>query len=417
MLAYLDTFIGFAVVMLGASLIVTILVQVVSAAASLRGASLRWGLEQLFKNIDPDTLPTIKDNAGGIARALLTHNLTSDSIFSALNWVKKIVPVSWGARFQLASSIRSRELVGVLKQWSTQAKPPSGIPETEFEKLKEELKKLLDTKNPVAERQIALLTQTSAALGSLALDKAPALIEETVKTVRDSAGKLEAWFDTAMDRVSQQFSMYMRIWTVILSFTLAAVTGLDAIQLISSLYEKGDFRSAMVSAAPNLLTRADQILPPGAKSPDEAVASALAGVQTDAVSKALANAKVSIGTKPQGIKTRDEGVSWIRQNVPDAAQQRVALEALPGAADQAFAEFMQKNAKNASDIKDIVTAAGIQIVGGWPQGFNWRQLLGVLVSGAALSLGAPFWFNSLKALTNLRPTVASKLKEEEKKSA
>ena len=63
-----------------------------------------------------------------------------------------------------------------------------------------------------------------------------------------------------------------------------------------------------------------------------------------------------------------------------------------------------------------VTDAGIQIIG-WPEGFNWKQLLGALVSGALLSLGAPFWFNSLKALTNLRPIVASKQKEEEAKSA
>ena len=78
---------------------------------------------------------------------------------------------------------------------------------------------------------------------------------------------------------------------------------------------------------------------------------------------------------------------------------------------------MQKNAKNASDVKDILTGAGIQIVGGWPMGFNWSQLFGVLLSGALLSLGAPFWFSCLKSLTNLRPILAGKLKEEETKSA
>ena len=85
--------------------------------------------------------------------------------------------------------------------------------------------------------------------------------------------------------------------------------------------------------------------------------------------------------------------------------------------NQAFAEFMKNNAQNASDVKDIVTPAGFPIISGWPQGFNWKQLFGVLVSGALLSLGVPFWFNSLKVLTNLRPIVANKQKEEEKKSA
>lgn len=43
MLAYLDTLIGFAVVMLGASLLITILTQIVSALFSHRGANLLVG--------------------------------------------------------------------------------------------------------------------------------------------------------------------------------------------------------------------------------------------------------------------------------------------------------------------------------------------------------------------------------------
>jgi hypothetical protein len=33
---------------------------------------------------------------------------------------------------------------------------------------------------------------------------------------------------------------------------------------------------------------------------------------------------------------------------------------------------------------------------------------GVLASAALLSMGAPFWFNALKTLGNLRPMLASK---------
>ncbi len=431
MLVYLDTFIGFAVVMLGASLIITILTQTVSAAASFRGSSLRWGLRQLFKNIDPKTLPTIAKYADNIAEEVLTQHITSDSIFSSINWIGKILPSGWVKRFQLASAIRPDELVRILNQWVTSKKLPSQIIEVkpddssekgaelrkEGDNLLEELDKLLGAKNPVAERQIKLLTETSSALSALALDRAPALIEEMVKSVREAPGNLEAWFKTAMDRVSQQFSMYMRTWTVIFSFALAAVTGLDSVQLVRSLYQNGEFRAAAVGEAPNLLTSAGLVLPPGAKSVADAVAGAMTGLYSDAVGKALASAKVAIEAKPQDVKTRDEAEAWIRKNVPDASQQKAALDAFPAAADQAFAEFMQKNAKNASDVKDILTAMGIQILGGWPEGFNWQQFFGVLVSGALLSLGAPFWFNSSKALTNLRPTVAGKLKEEEKKTA
>jgi hypothetical protein len=43
-----------------------------------------------------------------------------------------------------------------------------------------------------------------------------------------------------------------------------------------------------------------------------------------------------------------------------------------------------------------------------------RRFWGVLFSAAMLSLGAPFWFNTLKTLTNLRPLLANKQDKEKK---
>jgi hypothetical protein len=408
MLAYLDTLIGFAIVMLGASLIIMLLTQGISAAGSFRGSSLRWGLRELFKHIDSRNLPTIAAQADAVAQQVLTHNLASDSIFKSLPWIGKLVPDSWAQRFQLATAIRPDELVGILRQL---AEDPS------LGALGTEINQLLDRPNPVAERQIRLMTETSAALKALALDRAPALIAETVKTVRESAGYLEAGFNMAMDRVSQQFATYVRIWTIILAFALAAGTGLDALKLVNDLYSKGDFRAALVGSAPNLIVATDKILPPGVQSDQDAVDSAMGDLYTDAVNRALVNANIQPGAKPQGIKTRDAGEAWIRQNVPAGAQQNTAINAYPAAVDQALSEFMQTRAANAKDIQTILKASGLQLTLGWPKGFNWRQLCGVLLSGALLSLGAPFWFNSLKAMMNLRPIIASKQTAEDKASA
>lgn len=389
MLAYLDTLIGLAVVMLGASLIIMLLTQAISAAGSFRGSSLRWGLQELFKHIDPGNLPTIAAEADGLAQLVLTRQLTSDSIFSSLPWIKKLVPDSWIQRFQLASAIRPDELVGILRQLAED--PSLGI-------LATEINQLLDRPNPVAERQIRLMTDTSAALRQLALDRAPALISETVKTVRESAGFLEAGFNMTMDRVSQQFATYLRIWTVLLSFALAAVLGLDALQLVNDLYSKGDFRAALVGSASNLITTTDKILPADAQSDRDVVDRAMGDLYTDAVNRALASANIQPAAQPQGIETREAGLTWIRQNVPDTTQQNAALNSYPAAVDRAFADFMKVRAGNARNIQNILKASGFQFTPAWPRGFNWKQLSGVLVSGALMSLGAPFWFNSLKAI-------------------
>jgi hypothetical protein len=223
----------------------------------LRGSSLRWGLQELFKHIDSRNLPAIAAHADVLAQRVLTYHLSSDSIFSSLPWIGKLVPRSWAGRFQLATAIRPDELVGILHQLA--ADPSLGV-------LAAEINELLDRPNPVAVRQIRLMTETSVALKALALDRAPALITETVKTVRESAGYLEAGFSMTMDRISQQFATYIRIWTIILSFALAGVTGLDALKLANDLYSKGDFRAALVGSAPNLIAVAEKILPPGAQS-------------------------------------------------------------------------------------------------------------------------------------------------------
>src|SRR5207248_2808663 len=51
---------------------------------------------------------------------------------------------------------------------------------------------------------------------------------------------------------------------------------------------------------------------------------------------------------------------------------------------------------------------------------NWipgsRPFWGMLASAALLSLGAPFWFNLLKTMSNLRPIVANKESQERTKS-
>lgn len=46
--------------------------------------------------------------------------------------------------------------------------------------------------------------------------------------------------------------------------------------------------------------------------------------------------------------------------------------------------------------------------------FWWAHLFGMLLSALLLSLGAPFWFNTLKGLASLRSTVAANISDEKK---
>ena len=128
MLVYLDTLIGFSVVMLLISLLITILTQMVSALVNHRGSNLRWGLKTLFEHIDPTLYPQLTASANRLAHEVLKHSLISDSWFSDLKAVRGLseIPVlkTILGRFRLASAIRPAELTNILRQFAASPARP-----------------------------------------------------------------------------------------------------------------------------------------------------------------------------------------------------------------------------------------------------------------------------------------------------
>src|SRR6266480_7158930 len=84
MLNTIDTVIAFAVIMTVLSLLITILVQMVSAAFSLRGKNLANALALTFQTIDPN----IGQHAHSLAAQILRDPIFSDSM-----WRRKERPI------------------------------------------------------------------------------------------------------------------------------------------------------------------------------------------------------------------------------------------------------------------------------------------------------------------------------------
>jgi hypothetical protein len=81
MLSTLDTVIAFAVIMTVLSLLITIIVQMVSAAFSLRGKNLANALALTFQTVDP----TIGGHAYSLAAQILRDPIFSDSVWRKKN--------------------------------------------------------------------------------------------------------------------------------------------------------------------------------------------------------------------------------------------------------------------------------------------------------------------------------------------
>src|SRR5215471_16941041 len=122
MLQSLDTLISFVVILLVASLIVTILVQILSAAFALRGKNLGNALALTFQSIDRK----IGKDAYALAERILSDPRLSHSTITRKRLDRPLTasqryPWSWWSPFnglQLASAIRPNEIYDLLKKIS-----------------------------------------------------------------------------------------------------------------------------------------------------------------------------------------------------------------------------------------------------------------------------------------------------------
>lgn len=439
MLSYLDTAIGFVVVMLAISLLITIATQIVSALLNHRGGNLLWGLRTLFSNIDP-SLTHLNSGSGWLAEHVLTHCLISDSWFSN-SWIRGIPFLGrLVGRYELASAIRSGELINILNHIATalpkMAPPPDPKRVSSPTDLANDINKLLNATSQAAQREIQMVASAVAGAGfAPAAPAAPAgaapavpapalagvkdaavpLLEDAVSAALASAGRLETWFESMMDRVSQRFATWMRIWTVVFACGFALITGLNTMDLAGEIYRNGTLRDSLVGAGQQLSATATTVLDPQ---------NSLSAKYTAVLVSALKAQNVAVPDPAPVISTTAGGTQWINTNVPPEKLQAV-LTAFDTGSQEATRKFLADMETTANGLATLTRKAGINVVTvRWPSDF-WNQplvwrlkyVLGVLLTAALLSLGAPFWFNSLKSLTNLRPLLATKQQAEQQQGA
>lgn len=289
MLVYLDLLIGFAVVMLGVSLLTMILTQMVAAVLRLRTADLHQGVERLLRNADP----ALERHAREVTEAVLGHELVSDSLV--------------GRR---ASTIR-----------------------------KEELRRLLDT---VADPDGSGWQKELAAK----LDAA----KESVTT----------WFDSVMDRSSQRFAAKTRLATAAFALLFAFALHLDAGELLVRLGSDAELRAKLVAGSDAVTRQAERLT---AREAEADSSEELEALQEETHELRTSLTEMGIDLRPDYLRRTDDA---------------------SGTAASGCRSFLD----------------GLK---------PWKlHFWGILASAALLGLGAPFWFNSLKVLSSLRPIVARK---------
>jgi hypothetical protein len=398
MLEQLDTAIAFTVVMLMLSLMITAVVQMISAVFDLRGRNLATGLENLLRQIEPslrEALPNGTTIAQHIAEVAVTH--------PAIAHTKT-----------RAKAVSQSELVSILRDLC------SDMPAAQIDaKAKEKLKALLDARVPGGAETVAAAEVVAQQLGA----KFPgqeAQIRAALDGVFTQVSKLEyqvgQWFDTIMNRLSDIFTRTTRAITVVSSLLLVVALHVDSGEILRQIRQSPDVRAKLTAMSDGALLQASKMFDNGEQasaavaklkakhSGDTEIVAALNGVPPRLIR--CIDAKRSISDYPG--KLADKGA--LLAEFDSACQEETKL-AMREASEEI--DGLRTDLKK-SDLKILPTEIDDKAVFGscanwWAAYHVRRHLLGTLVSVLFLSLGAPFWFNTLRQLSNLKPAIAAKV--------
>ncbi len=420
MLTQLDTLIGFVVVMALVSLLVTIITQMASSLLGLRGKCLAEALEAMIFKIEPKIEKAV---CLKLVDRLLTHPAISDSVLSMnqpvlLFW--KWNPGWWRwlvGQWRRASAIRPDELLALLEEFAENQAPMAGAvlsaaaktvddverscaeierntaalntsaeslkslqtarAALEAARLKHAALRILDRLQVVSEESRQGLQSLRNAMPKLAEQKGAAAIKELNAAANHALNNLTTWFNSTQDRASQWFTLHTRAIAIVGALVLAFVLQLDTVELLQQVSSDRELRDSLVKtgAAGGLLNAGNQVL-----------------------------------TKGFGLATGTNDLPY---------QQNLAI------LTNALHAVVQTSARDGLQL--VPEPYPIQFAG-WkwhclpwfkliaPWSWPLRHLFGIILSAGLLSLGAPFWFNLLKSLANLRPSLANEIDNDAKPS-
>ena len=213
--------------------------------------------------------------------------------------------------------------------------------------------------------------QLPAGVAALPATQIGNAISALIQTANNDAVRarenVEEWFNASMDRVSGWYKKRTQGFLLVAGLLAAFALNVDSVSITQTLLTNKDARAAAVAAATEFAkAEASNFQPPATTTSAKTDADARVRGAADKVrhyEDVLKNAGLPILWQPYGFPTSDRSTGWC-------------------------AKLTDKQWLN-----------------------SWgTKLLGILITACAVSLGAPFWFDTLNKIIVVRSTVKPKEK-------
>jgi hypothetical protein len=345
----LDVAIGMAFVYLLLSLIASVVQEMLSAFMQLRSANLERGLRSLFSgnslNAEMDLVNSIYDH--GLVRGLYSDP-QMDSKMNQSRFRKVMDNVRLGARRLIGISPDKPLTIN-----ANQLLLPSYIPSRTFALA---LIDILNANKAMGADAMASITKFLMEHGGN--DSGNKAVQAMLTLAIDAKGdivafqrNLEQWYNDAMDRVSGWYKRYTQRALIVVGILMAIAFNVDSLRVARTLWLDRDARQAMVNAAGSYTK--DNSAPTNQSPQDLEKLEAQLQSNVKAFSDVTTSSLLPMGWKhPWGYYE-----SYFRRAPKDA------------------------------------TFGTVTLLAGW------------LMTALAISLGAPFWFDTLNRFMVVRSTV------------
>ncbi len=209
--------------------------------------------------------------------------------------------------------------------------------------------------------------------------------------VEKFADAIANWFDNAMDRLSGSYKRRAQFWTFVIGVLTAGALNIDAIYVLEQLWQRPELSAAIVSPASKDLIAA-------ATKEAHRIQATAAGTSTASATSSSADASAPAATPAPSAASGADGTDVNTKS--DSTRQASAL--------------------SADDLMKTLSTLPV----GWgverpvdTEAWFWacQHVLGWIITASAAVFGAPFWFDLLQQLIQIRGTGAKPATNSDKK--
>ena len=409
----LDTAIGMAFVFLLMSLIASVAQEILATFMQLRPANLQRGLRSLFSGDSiwgVDLVDAVYNH--GLVRGLysdpkmdLKAPLTNDGVAPQdVPGAKMAIRLAAVDALLSMNTMRSalRWLIGIRPEEdvsgvSQQLLLPAYIPSQTFALA---LIDILNSNKAMGQEAMNAITKSLAEhhwtyKGNKAGEALFTLAVDAKGDLTAFQKNIENWYNDAMDRVSGWYKRYTQKILLLIGLALAIAFNVDSVRVARTLWADRDVRQAMVNAAGAYVK----------ENPSVALGDAPGSITGESSNAGEAGQSGATGnSKAKSQKNEDKTDNAIRSEVQ---QMNVAVGAF--------------NRVTSSSLLPVGWKQPLSMY--WKEFWNDRRgttmrllgstmLPGWLITAMAVSLGAPFWFDTLNKFMVVRSTIKPREKSQ-----